>query len=547
MATYKVQKGDTLGEIAADAGITLKQLLDLNPQIKNKNLIKPGQVITTSKPAAVTPAPVKTPAPTQTSLVESVGNTVTNLRKAEAAYAAAVENQESSTIVNRAKATLNEARKAYDLSAPQRSDLNMGVKVAPQVPGTGTVTVTPTATPIPVTPVTPVVPKTVTPKQPGTAWIWDGKAWVKPNIPDPSKTYTWDDNKGWLLPEEVEVVEATGDYTFDVKTGILLFNGKPYTGTYNGFDYVGGNKKDPTVGKIVDLNNDPLDLEGPTDAELARMDAFEQLKGLFESYNLGSLAGKITEYMKAGKGPNETVLLLKKSDEYNLRFQGNTLRLAAGLNVMTEDAYLQLEDSYAETLISYGLRNMLSTDRTKNEAMFAKFMGNDLAAPEFKNRIALATDRVINADPATKETFKKFFPNITDADLVSYFLSPKDTLSKLQEKATAAEIGGVATSQNLTTSLTSATDLAKFGIDRAAAVSGYADIKEVLPTSEKLGNIYDEAGIKYDQASGEAEFFKQNQDARLKRKRLESLERGSFSGSAGRAANASNINTAGQI
>ena len=277
------------------------------------------------------------------------------------------------------------------------------------------------------------------------------------------------------------------------------------------------------------------------------MDAFEQLKGLFESYNLGSLAGKITEYMKAGKGPNETVLLLKKSDEYNLRFQGNTLRLAAGLNVMSEDAYLQLEDSYAETLTRYGLRNMLSTDRTKNEAMFAKFMGNDLAAPEFKSRIELATDRVINADPATKEMFKKFFPNITDADLVSYFLSPKDTLGKLQEKATTAEIGGVATSQGLTTSLTSATDLAKFGIDRAAAVSGYADIKEVLPTSEKLGNIYDEAGIKYDQASGEAEFFKQNQDARLKRKRLESLERGSFSGSAGRASNANNINTAGQI
>lgn len=543
MATYKVKKGDTLSEIAADADISLAALIKLNPQIKNPNLIKPGQVVTTSKPAATTPAPTPPPAPAQTSLVESVGNTITNLKTAEAAYAAAVENQESSTIVNKAKATLNEARKAYDLSAPQRSDLNMSVKATPLVPGTGTVTATPTVTPIPVT---AIVPKTGTPKQPGTAWIWDGKAWVKPNIPDPSKTYTWDDNKGWLLPEEVVVVEAAGDYTFDVKTGALLLNGKPYTGTYNGFDYENGNKKTATVATVIDENDSPLVLEGPTDAQLARMDAFEQLKGLFESYNLGSLAGKITEYMKAGKGPNETVLLLKKSDEYNLRFQGNTLRLAAGLNVMSEDAYLQLEDSYAETLTRYGLRNMLSTDRTKNEAMFAKFMGNDLAAPEFKSRIELATNRVINADPGTKEAFKKFFPNITDADLVSYFLSPKDTLDKLQEKATTAEIGSAALSQGLTTSLTSATDLAKFGVDRAAAIEGYAAIKDVLPTSQKLGSIYDEADIKYDQATGESEFLKLNQDAKQKRERLKSLERAAFSGSSGRA-DLRKPSTAGQI
>jgi hypothetical protein len=47
-----------------------------------------------------------------------------------------------------------------------------------------------------------------------------------------------------------------------------------------------------------DFNPDdnPLELTGVSDAELARMDAFEQLKGLFESYNLGSLSELITTY-----------------------------------------------------------------------------------------------------------------------------------------------------------------------------------------------------------------------------------------------------------
>jgi hypothetical protein len=344
-------------------------------------------------------------------------------------------------------------------------------------------------------------------------------------------------------------VEAEGKYTFDPRTGILLLDGQPYTGSYNGFDYEGGNKKDATVKQIVNFNpnDNPLELTGVSDAELARMDAFEQLKGLFESYNLGSLSELITTYMRQGKGPNETVLLLKKSPEYNLRFQGNTLRLAAGLNVMSEADYLELEDSYANTLRAYGLGSMLSTDRTKNEAMFAKYMGNDLAGPEFKSRIELATERVLNADPMTKGLFKQFYPNLTDSDLVSYFLAPKDTLNRLKEKVTSAEIGTAALAQGLETNITSAIDLAKFGIDKDAAIKGYSEIKEVLPTAQKLGNIYDEAGIKYDQASGEAEFLKQNEDARLKRKRLESLERGSFSASAGNAATAYKTNIAGQI
>lgn len=44
--TYVVQRGDTLGKIAAKFGTTVDVLLDLNPQIKNPNVIYPGQKIT---------------------------------------------------------------------------------------------------------------------------------------------------------------------------------------------------------------------------------------------------------------------------------------------------------------------------------------------------------------------------------------------------------------------------------------------------------------------------------------------------------------------
>ncbi|MCM1220209.1 MAG: LysM peptidoglycan-binding domain-containing protein [Lachnoclostridium sp.] len=42
---YVVQKGDSLSRIAGKAGITLNKLMTANPQIKNANLIVPGQQI----------------------------------------------------------------------------------------------------------------------------------------------------------------------------------------------------------------------------------------------------------------------------------------------------------------------------------------------------------------------------------------------------------------------------------------------------------------------------------------------------------------------
>lgn len=43
---YIVKKGDTLGRIARDSGLSLAQVVAMNPQIKDVNFIKVGQKIT---------------------------------------------------------------------------------------------------------------------------------------------------------------------------------------------------------------------------------------------------------------------------------------------------------------------------------------------------------------------------------------------------------------------------------------------------------------------------------------------------------------------
>ncbi len=60
VATYVVQQGDTLGGIALIYGITLSQLLAVNPQITNPSVIFPGQVINLPASAGATATPVPT-------------------------------------------------------------------------------------------------------------------------------------------------------------------------------------------------------------------------------------------------------------------------------------------------------------------------------------------------------------------------------------------------------------------------------------------------------------------------------------------------------
>ena len=316
-------------------------------------------------------------------------------------------------------------------------------------------------------------------------------------------------------------------------------------------------KVDPTTGKVTTtkgttvLTNTPPDSplyvppvvpKAKTPEELAeerlRMDAFAMLKDVFTSYGLEELIPVIEGYMRADIGTNQATLLLKQSEPYKIRFAGNEARRAKGLNVISEAAYLELENDYAETLRAYGLQDYFGvvtdvSSRKARQAKMAEIIGNNISAVEFKDRIDTAATRVMNSDADTRAAFKAFY-NIGDTDLIKYFLSPDENADILKQKVTAAEISGAAMLAGLGgTSLMSATELAKLGIDKTEAQKGYATVAQVLPTATKLGEIYDEEGIKYTKATGEEEVFKGLASAKRKREMLVGRETAAFSGASG--------------
>lgn len=282
-------------------------------------------------------------------------------------------------------------------------------------------------------------------------------------------------------------------------------------------------------------------------------DAYALLEAAFKLYDLDSLVPVIRQYMEDDLGPEQAKLKLKTEPLYKQRFKGNDLRVSKGLNALSETDYLELENDYSETLSSYGISDYFgvatdATTRAARQQKMADVIGNNISALEFKDRIKTVVTRVNMADSNVKNELKAFY-NINDTDLIKYFLNPAEGSDRLKEKVTAAEISAASITQGLgRTSLGTAEELARLGIDKAEALVGYSKIAEYLPTAEKLSSIYKEQGITYNKATGEEEQFKELASAKRKRERLKEIETNTFSGSPGISQfSLKTKNTAGQI
>jgi hypothetical protein len=269
----------------------------------------------------------------------------------------------------------------------------------------------------------------------------------------------------------------------------------------------------------------------------AKRDAFALIKSTLTTY--GFTATEIAElstFIEAGltnakMGPEQLKLDMRELPVYKARFAGNTKRVSAGLNALSEANYLTQENDYSEIFKMYGVGNLSS------RAQFASLIGNDISVTEATKRIDTAVKRVKNANPAVLNTLKTLYPAITDTDIVAYFLKPDEVLPELERKTTVAEIGSTAAQFGMKetglANLTRFEDLQKYGVTLASAREGYATIAEDLPGATKLGNIYGETGITYGQTEAEAEQFKSSAEAKRKKEKLIETEKSSFKGSAG--------------
>ena len=284
---------------------------------------------------------------------------------------------------------------------------------------------------------------------------------------------------------------------------------------------------------------------GPTQPSKS---AFAIALDLLTQYGISSLAPGVKELLQDNVGAEEFAVRLRQTEPYKKRFAANASRTAKGLRALSEGEYIRLEDSYQKILRNYGLPPSYYTKGTNGVSTnLETLISGDVDSKELEDRIILAQKRVLDADPNVKKALKEFYPDIKDADILAYTLDPTKGMEEIKRKVTASEIGGAALGQGLTTSVSRAEELARLGLDAAAARKGYETIAEVAPRGSQLASIYGEGP--YGQTEAEQEVFNLSGSAAAgaKRKKLSELERSAFSGQAGTTAGALSRDRAGSF
>tara|TARA_Y100000401_G_scaffold62194_1_gene49418 strand:+ start:11340 stop:12476 length:1137 start_codon:yes stop_codon:yes gene_type:complete len=111
---------------------------------------------------------------------------------------------------------------------------------------------------------------------------------------------------------------------------------------------------------------------------------------------------------------------IRKTQEYKDRFPVMAERAALGLPRLSEGEVLKLERAYRSTLRQAGLGEEFYDEASD----FTAWLVGDVSEAELQTRVALADAAMRTANAGTKEQLADLY-NITDTDLLAYYLDPK--------------------------------------------------------------------------------------------------------------------------
>jgi hypothetical protein len=306
---------------------------------------------------------------------------------------------------------------------------------------------------------------------------------------------------------------------------------------------------DPETGDIIDVYDDRtevirkkgtqiIDAQKATDATSAatlakRESAFDILRRGMQENGLGALADAAIDAIMKEDTDSGRLLALRSSPAYQLRFSANAQRTKNGFAAIDEATYLGLEDSFQSILQNYGMpEKYYKRGELGVQQYLAEAIAKNIDPVTFEERV-MEGQKVVNANKATFDAAKQFYPTLTDSDFLDFVLNPKNAIEDIKRKVTAAEIGGAALQSGLTANLARAEELQRMGVDKEAATAGFSTIGAGLQRGSQLASIYQQDP--YTQETAESEVFKLSgqQEARKQRQKITGLERATFGGQTG--------------
>lgn len=219
-------------------------------------------------------------------------------------------------------------------------------------------------------------------------------------------------------------------------------------------------------------------------------DALAYVKGILDSYGLGSLGDWAWQQIQAGHTGDRVLQDLRQRDEYKQRFAGMEARQANGFSAISEGEYIAYENSVQQMMRAAGM----PVEFYDQPSDFANMIGKNVSASEMQARINDGFLAASQAPADVKDALVSMY-GLSQSDLAAFFLDPDRALPLIERQFQAAQIGGAATRTGFgAVSTAEAEGLAALGVNGEQAQQGFgtlADNKELFTemVGETTGDI----------------------------------------------------------
>lgn len=218
------------------------------------------------------------------------------------------------------------------------------------------------------------------------------------------------------------------------------------------------------------------------------------------------------------------------SEVYKQRFRANAGRVSKGLRALNPLDYVQLEETYKQTMAQAGLPKGFYD----NPDDFNNWIENDVAPTEVQGRVAVAAkayEALATNDPSQLQALRDMY-GIERDGVMAYFLDGERALGLLERQQNAAIVKGAGANFGVDVSKDRAELLSGKGIGEPEARERFRTIAGETGNAARLGSLYGD-DITQSDLVDEAFGVGNAEGVSSRKKKLASQERAQFSGSSG--------------
>lgn len=230
------------------------------------------------------------------------------------------------------------------------------------------------------------------------------------------------------------------------------------------------------------------------------------LRAILDRLGLGSMVGWARGQITRGKSQAEILLALQNTPQFKREFPEIEARRKARLSPLNAGQIVQYRQQVRDILNTMGV----SPHVVQDKKLYQQLLISDKSPAEIERRMTRGYAEIAQSAPEVIDTFKRWFGDPTQY-LATMVLDPKIGALEIEQRASAAVLGGMGERFGFAFDKARAMELARAGVRPDQIRQGLGQLEELSPTfdetiteGEDLSAEDEGADVVFGLAGGEA-------------------------------------------